>query len=79
MVDGAGFNGGAVGGGVLGVLYGWAGAATVLGQVGAVALAVPWRDLGLVVVVALAAGLLASVIPARSAVRTPPVAALAEE
>lgn len=70
---------GAVAGGALGVLYGWAGAATVLGRVGAVTLAVPWRDLGLVVLVALAAGLLASVVPARSAVRTPPVAALAEE
>ena len=64
---------------VLGVAYGWAGAATVLGQVGGFVPAVPWRDLGLVLVVALGAGLLASVLPARSAARTPPVAALAEE
>lgn len=63
----------------LGLLYGWAGAATVLGMVGDVRLDVPWRDLGLVVVVALAAGLLASVLPGRSAVRTSPVEALAVE
>ncbi len=70
---------GAVCGGVLGVLYGWAGAATVLGGIGGVTPAVSWRDLALVVVVALGAGLLASVVPARSAARTSPVAALAEE
>jgi putative ABC transport system permease protein len=70
---------GAVLGIVFGLLYGWAGAATVLGQAGGVTLAVPWRDLAIVLVVALGAGLLASVVPARSAVRTPPVAALAEE
>lgn len=70
---------GAVFGSVLGVLYGWAGAATVLGQTGGLALAVPWRDLALVLVVALGAGLLASVVPARSAARTPPVAALTVE
>ena len=70
---------GAVIGSVFGLLYGWAGAATVLGQVGPLTLSVPWRDLAIVLVVALGAGLLASVLPARSAVRTPPVAALADE
>ena len=70
---------GAVLGITFGLGYGWAGAATVLGQVGGFVPAVPWRDLGLVLVVALGAGLLASVVPARSAARTPPVAALAEE
>lgn len=70
---------GAVLGSVFGLLYGWAGAAAVLGGLGTLELAVPWRDLGLVLVVALGAGLLASVVPARSAARTPPVAALAEE
>jgi putative ABC transport system permease protein len=68
---------GAVLGAVIGVLYGWAGAAVVFGGLGSAQIAVPWRDLGLILVVALAAGLLASVLPARSAVRTPPVAALA--
>ena len=68
---------GAVIGAGLGTLYGWAGAATVLGSLGDVQLEVPWRDLGLVVLVALVAGLLASVIPGRAAARTSPVAALA--
>ena len=68
---------GAVLGGLLGTLYGWAGAATVLGVIGEVRLDIPWRDLALVVVVALAAGLLASVLPGRAAARTSPVAALA--
>ena len=70
---------GAVLGIVFGIAYGWAGAATVLGRTGWLSLAVPWRDLVLVLVVAVVAGLLASVLPARSAARTPPVAALAEE
>ena len=67
---------GALLGAVLGVAYGWAGAATVFGQIGALDLAVPWLDLGIVAVVALLAGLAASVLPGRSAARTPPVAAL---
>lgn len=70
---------GGVLGAVIGVLYGWAGAAVVFGGLGSAELAVPWRDLGIILVVALGAGLLASVLPARSAVRTPPVAALAVE
>jgi putative ABC transport system permease protein len=68
---------GAIIGATLGTLYGWVGAGTVLGAIGEVHLAVPWLDLGLVVVVALIAGLLASVIPGRAAARTSPVAALA--
>ncbi|WP_199423611.1 ABC transporter permease [Actinotalea solisilvae] len=70
---------GAVVGAVLGTLYGWAGARTLLSEVGPVSFAVPWRDLGAVVVVALLAGLLASVLPGRSAARTSPVGALAVE
>ncbi|PYG00320.1 putative ABC transport system permease protein [Georgenia satyanarayanai] len=66
-------------GAVLGLLYGWAGTAVLLGPSGELALAVPWAYLGAIVVVALLAGLAASVLPARSAVRTPPVAALAAE
>ncbi|WP_246169594.1 ABC transporter permease [Actinotalea subterranea] len=68
---------GAVLGSVLGLLYGWAGAVTVLGVMGDVRLTVPWRDLALVLVVALGAGLLASVLPGRAAARTSPVEALA--
>lgn len=71
---------GAVLGAVLGTLYGWAGTRTVLGSVAdGVSLAIPWRDLGLVLVVAVAAGLVASVLPGRRAARTSPVAALAVE
>lgn len=70
---------GALVGVVLGVAYGWAGAHILLSEVSSVGLAVPWRDLGLVVAVALAAGALASVLPARSAARTSPVEALAAE
>ena len=61
----------------LGLVYGWAGAATMLGSMGPVRLSVPWRDLGLVVLVALVAGFVASVLPGRAAARTSPVAALA--
>ncbi|OIQ79413.1 ABC transporter permease YtrF precursor [mine drainage metagenome] len=61
----------------LGLVYGWAGATTMLGSIGPVQLAVPWRDLGLVLLVALVAGFVASVLPGRAAARTSPVAALA--
>lgn len=70
---------GAVAGSVLGTVYGWLGAHTVLQQVGIVTFAVAWRELLLVLVVAVAAGLIASVLPSRSATRTSPVEALAVE
>ncbi|MFD6449021.1 ABC transporter permease [Promicromonospora sp. NPDC060204] len=70
---------GAVLGIVLGLVFGWAGAATALSLMGDVRYAVPWTDITLVLGVALVAGLLASVIPARAAVRTSPVAALGVE
>ncbi|WP_420113449.1 ABC transporter permease [Pseudactinotalea sp.] len=70
---------GALVGAVAGLLYGWAGAAVVLGGLGEVQFGVPWPQLGAVAVIALAAGLLASVLPARSAVRQSPVAALATD
>lgn len=73
---------GALVGVIAGLLYGWAGASIVLGGIGGgdgVRLGVPWPQLAAVAVVALAAGLLASVLPARSAVRQSPVAALATD
>jgi len=70
---------GAVLGVVLGLLYGWAGAATALSMMGDVPLVVPWADVAIVLGIALVAGLVASVVPARAAVRTRPVAALAAE
>jgi len=68
---------GAILGAGLGLFYGWAGAMVVFGEIGDVVLVVPWTELALVLVVALAAGLLASVLPGRAAARTSPVAALA--
>ena len=66
---------------VLGVLlggaYGLIGAASVLGDLGDIVLSVPWLQVGAIVAVATVAGLLASVLPARRAARTPPVAAIA--
>lgn len=62
-----------------GFLYGWAGAGIIFTPLGNVQLTVPWTEIGWVVVVAVAAGAVASVLPSRSAVKVPPVAALAEE
>ncbi|MGI5188041.1 FtsX-like permease family protein [Promicromonospora sp. CA-289599] len=68
---------GAVLGVALGLLYGWAGATTALSALGSVPLVVPWTEIAVVLGVALVAGLVASVGPARAAVRTHPLAALA--
>jgi putative ABC transport system permease protein len=66
---------------VLGVLlggaYGLIGAASVLGEIGDIVLAVPWLQVVAIIAVATLAGLLASVLPARRAARTSPVAAIA--
>jgi putative ABC transport system permease protein len=62
---------------LLGAAYGLVGVASVLGDYGEVVLSLPWLQVGAIVVVATVAGLLASVLPARRAARTPPVAALA--
>jgi putative ABC transport system permease protein len=70
---------GALLGVLLGLVYGWAGSAIIFGAFGDLRLAVPWRDLAIVLVVAVAAGLVASVLPARRAARTSPVAALGVE
>jgi putative ABC transport system permease protein len=63
---------------VIGGAYGLIGAASVLGEVGEIVLSVPWLQVAAIVAVATVAGLLASVLPARRAARTAPVAAIAE-
>ena len=64
---------------VLGSLYGWLGVRSVLGSLSEVGLAVPWLQLLGVLAVAVIAGLLASVLPARRAARLSPVAGLAAD
>jgi putative ABC transport system permease protein len=71
---------GAVVGIVLGLIYGWAGAAATFNEIGRVLVfSVPWGSVGLVLLVAVAAGVLASALPARRAARATPVEGLAEE
>jgi putative ABC transport system permease protein len=62
----------------MGIGFGWVGARTILGQVtGDVPLVVPVPRLLLVVLGSMAAGVLASVLPARRAANVPPTVALA--
>ena len=65
----------------MGIGYGWAGIATLFADIAddAVPLVVPWARIALVTAVAIVAGLLASVLPARHAARVAPAAALAGE
>ncbi len=66
---------------VLGVVYGWAGAQSLLGsmQKGLVAPALPWPIVGAIVLGAVVLTLVASLAPAARAARVAPVAALAIE
>ncbi len=66
-------------GSILGVLYGWLGTQSALGGIADVSVSVPLGQLAAVLGVAVAAGLLASVLPARRAARLSPVAGLATE
>lgn len=65
----------------LGALYGWAGAASLLGNLGGepVHPAIPAGGAAVVAAATLAAGLLASVLPGFWAARTSPASALAEQ
>lgn len=69
----------ALSGMVLGHLFGWIGAYVVFATKGRVAFPIPWSTGGVILLVALLAAVLASVLPARRANRTPPVVVLAEE
>jgi putative ABC transport system permease protein len=62
----------------LGLVFGWAGAASVIGGAFRPTLAVPFGQFALLLAGGILAGLLASALPGRRAARTPPVAALAE-
>lgn len=64
-------------GSALGVVYGWLGAMSALGGLADVTPSIPWLQLLGVLSVAVIAGLLASVVPARRAARLSPVAGLA--
>lgn len=61
----------------LGLLYAWLGVQTVLPEGTDVRLGIPWTRLALILGVALLAGLLASVLPARRAARVTPAEGLA--
>jgi putative ABC transport system permease protein len=65
---------------VLGLVYGWTGTAALMGgDADNIAYAVPAVQLVTVALVAAAAGLLASILPARRAARVAPATALADE
>lgn len=70
---------GVVLGSVLGVAYGLAGVRALFGAHMAVAPTLPWGQLAAVALVAVVAGLVASVLPARRAARVSPAQALAAE
>ncbi|MFJ4207352.1 ABC transporter permease [Paenarthrobacter sp. NPDC089675] len=61
----------------MGIVYGWLGAQATLGGMADVVPSVPWLQLAAVFGVAVVAGLLASVLPARRAARLSPVEGLA--
>ncbi|WP_162450753.1 ABC transporter permease [Phytoactinopolyspora mesophila] len=67
---------GAVLGLALGLLYGWLGTLTAFGGVWEVILDVPWLWFAVILGIAVAAGLVASVLPGRRAAKAAPVAAL---
>ncbi|WP_026818120.1 ABC transporter permease [Arthrobacter castelli] len=63
----------------LGTAFGWLGAQSALGLFATVTPQLPWLQVAGVLAVAIAAGLLASVVPARRAARLSPVEGLAME
>lgn len=63
---------------VVGTLFGWLGIYIVMSPIADVVYVVDWGTYGTILAIAVVCSLLASVFPARRAVRTPPVEALAE-
>ncbi|ACQ81070.1 protein of unknown function DUF214 [Beutenbergia cavernae DSM 12333] len=70
---------GALVGVALGLGYGWIGGVLLLRFGGTADLVVPWAHIGAVLAIAAVAGVVASVLPGRSAARVSPVAALAAD
>lgn len=62
---------------VAGVIYAWFGVQALMPQGSTAQLDLPWITLGVIALVAIVAGILASVLPARRAARTAPAAGLA--
>ncbi|MDN5898634.1 MAG: FtsX-like permease family protein [Brachybacterium sp.] len=69
---------GAVLGIVIGSIYGVLGIQALLGSAYPVSITIPWGKVGLVLLLAVGAGAVASVLPGRAAARTAPAAALAD-
>lgn len=69
---------GALTGVIIGLVFGWAGSYLLLAAPSgaSVPLVLPWSTIGIVLVISLIAGVIASVLPARGAVKVPPVVAL---
>ncbi|PXY87992.1 hypothetical protein DKK74_04890 [Bifidobacterium asteroides] len=64
---------------VLGTLFGWIGAYQVFVSLGSVTFTVPWSAFALILPVALLAAVVASVLPAREAVKVSPIEALSDD
>lgn len=62
----------------LGIAYGVLGTLTLFGDTFGISLAIPWDRVAIIVAIGLLAGVIASVLPARAALKVSPVAALAE-
>uniref|UniRef100_A0ABS3ITM0 ABC transporter permease n=1 Tax=Bifidobacterium asteroides TaxID=1684 RepID=A0ABS3ITM0_9BIFI len=64
---------------VLGTLFGWIGTYQVFVSLGSVTFTVPWSAFALILPVALLAAVIASVLPAREAVKVSPIEALSDD
>ena len=64
---------------VIGTAFGWIGSYMVFSVIGKVPFVVDWTIYAVLALIALLAALLSSVLPARRAVKSSPVVALAED
>ena len=63
---------------VVGTLFGWLGIYIVMSSIADVVYVIDWGTYAIILAIAIVCSLIASVFPARRAVKTPPVEALAE-